>query len=328
MQKETKDIIKRSAIRALWIVVLVFMVYLLQGCGNRLLAPVEERDATGKKAESSSFYPPTEADNSRQYYTVKRGDTLYSIAFRYGVDFKTLAKTNGINANYTIYPGQRLNLQKARDHKPVLTQVATNTTKTSTRVTPTQRHPKTIPPKNTTQNNHSITNTPVANKPVSKPTTVKTEDKPATEKATAEKKATEKPTVEDQSYDLGNKAVKYWMWPAMGAITKDYNVAKGSKGIDIAGNMGDAVRAAAAGRVVYAGRGLRGYGNLVIIKHNNDYISAYAHNKTILVKENEIIKAGQKIAEIGNTDSDSPKLHFEIRYKGKPTNPMKFLPKR
>ena len=98
--------------------------------------------------------------------------------------------------------------------------------------------------------------------------------------------------------------------------------------VDISGNIGDSVRASAAGRVVYAGRGLRGYGNLIIIKHNNSFISAYAHNRILLVKENEIIKAGQKIAEIGNTDSDLPKLHFEIRYKGKPTDPLKYLPKR
>lgn len=115
----------------------------------------------------------------------------------------------------------------------------------------------------------------------------------------------------------------------MGQILQGFSGAsKSSKGIDIAGNIGDPVRAAAAGRVVYAGRGLRGYGNLVIVKHNNDFISAYAHNRVLLVKENEIIKAGQKIAEVGNTDSEVPKLHFEIRFKGKPVDPMRYLPKR
>ena len=115
----------------------------------------------------------------------------------------------------------------------------------------------------------------------------------------------------------------------MGQILQGFSGAsKSSKGIDIAGNLGDPVRASAAGRVVYAGRGLRGYGNLVIVKHNNDFISAYAHNRILLVKENEIIKAGQKIAEVGNTDSDVPKLHFEIRFKGKPVDPMRYLPKR
>ena len=114
----------------------------------------------------------------------------------------------------------------------------------------------------------------------------------------------------------------------MGKVIARFSGGKGSRGIDIAGNMGEPVRAAAPGLVVYSGRGLRGYGNLIIVKHNNDFISAYAHNKRLLVKENEIIKAGQKIAEIGNTDSDIPKLHFEIRFKGKPVDPLRYLPKR
>lgn len=113
----------------------------------------------------------------------------------------------------------------------------------------------------------------------------------------------------------------------MGRVTESF-AASGRKGIDISGNMGDSVKAAAAGRVVYAGRGLRGYGNLLIIKHNANFISAYAHNRKLLVKENEVIKAGQTIAEVGNSDASEPKLHFEIRYKGKPTDPLRYLPKR
>ncbi|NVK22073.1 MAG: peptidoglycan DD-metalloendopeptidase family protein [Kangiellaceae bacterium] len=338
-----KGILKRSALRALWLVLIVFVVYLQQGCGNKRLAPVEERDATGQKAVSSSFYPPTEVDNSQQYYRVRKGDTLYSIAFRYGVDFKTLAKVNHIDNNYTIHPGQRINLQKARetagsnDDSTVNPQVAKNTsdpsnTTTNTNNTSTQRPTKptevkrqaATKPVTQTANKTNVTKPTVTAKPVDK----KAVNNAANNDSQPSKKQTQ-PIQTVANTSLGNQAVKYWMWPAMGQIiTRFSGAAKKAKGIDIAGNLGDPVRAAAAGRVVYAGRGLRGYGNLVIIKHNNDFISAYAHNKKLLVKENEIIKAGQKIAEIGNTDSDIPKLHFEIRYRGKPTDPMRYLPKR
>lgn len=124
----------------------------------------------------------------------------------------------------------------------------------------------------------------------------------------------------------GDEAV-VWMWPASGAVTAGFDEAK-SKGLSIAGKAGDPVVAAADGRVVYAGSGLRGYGNLVIIKHNSTYLTAYAHNQTLLVKEDQVVRRGQKIAEMGSTDAESVKLHFEIRRQGKPTDPAKLLPPR
>jgi lipoprotein NlpD len=118
-----------------------------------------------------------------------------------------------------------------------------------------------------------------------------------------------------------------WMWPASGKLITPF--AEGSsKGIDIAGKGGDPVLAAAGGVVSYAGAGLRGYGNLVVLRHNGTYLSVYAHNSKILVKEKQTVTKGQKIAEIGSTDSDSPRLHFEIRRQGKPADPQKFLPAR
>jgi lipoprotein NlpD len=116
-----------------------------------------------------------------------------------------------------------------------------------------------------------------------------------------------------------------WGWPAQGKIVAGFSEAS-NKGLDIAGKLGDPVIASAPGRVVYSGSGLRGYGKLVIIKHNKTYLSAYAHNKDILVKEGQSVVKGQKIAEVGNTDSDTPKLHFEIRKLGKPVDPAKYLP--
>jgi len=116
-----------------------------------------------------------------------------------------------------------------------------------------------------------------------------------------------------------------WIWPAQGAVLAGFDEAK-NKGLDIAGKAGDAVMASADGRVVYAGAGLRGYGNLIILKHNNTFLTAYAHNQTLLVKEDQSVRKGQKIAEMGNSDADRVKLHFEIRRQGKPVDPAKYLP--
>ncbi|MDO8384992.1 MAG: peptidoglycan DD-metalloendopeptidase family protein [Polaromonas sp.] len=116
-----------------------------------------------------------------------------------------------------------------------------------------------------------------------------------------------------------------WIWPAQGAVLAGFDEAK-NKGMDIAGKAGDAVMASADGRVVYAGAGLRGYGNLIILKHNNTFLTAYAHNQTLLVKEDQSVRRGQKIAEMGNSDADRVKLHFEIRRQGKPVDPAKYLP--
>jgi lipoprotein NlpD len=118
-----------------------------------------------------------------------------------------------------------------------------------------------------------------------------------------------------------------WQWPAPGKVIEGFDETR-NKGIDIAGNDGDPVLAAADGEVVYVGAALRGYGNLVIVKHSEEFISAYAHNKQILVKQGQAVKRGQRIAEIGRSDADRTKLHFEIRRQGKPVDPLKYLPAR
>ncbi|TFW18157.1 peptidoglycan DD-metalloendopeptidase family protein, partial [Duganella callida] len=118
-----------------------------------------------------------------------------------------------------------------------------------------------------------------------------------------------------------------WVWPAAGKVVASFDEGK-NKGLDIAGKAGQQVVAAGAGKVMYAGSGIRGYGNLVIVKHSNNLLSAYAHNRTILVKEGQTVSKGQMIAEMGDSDTDSVKLHFEIRQQGKPVDPSKFLPNR
>ncbi len=321
--KPLSQILKESAIRALWLVVIVFIVYLLQGCGNKRLAAVEERYTNNSKVHVNDNDDYSAVNESIKVYQVQPGDTLYSIAFRFGLDYQTLAESNGISSAYLINIGQNLDIAAARNYQEsIAKQVATG-----------------VKPKTSSQfvrrTLASTTNNQVKNKPSNKPVTASENTKP-NPKLPETPKVVSKPKTQtpakpsnSQSAKLvdSNNPVKFWIWPYMGKVERSF-VGTGKKGIDIAGNVGDPVRASAAGRVVYAGRGLRGYGNLVIIKHNNSFISAYAHNKSIDVKENEIIKAGQKIAELGSSDTDSPRLHFEIRYKGKPTDPLKYLPKR
>ncbi|EAT12049.1 peptidoglycan DD-metalloendopeptidase family protein [Bermanella marisrubri] len=218
--------------------------------------------------------------SSTDVYEVRKGDTLFSVAWRYGWDHKALARANGIRHPYTIYPGQKLNVSHDR---PVAKSSKPANSKTLTKRKPSIK-----------------TNVPSAYKTRQKTT---------------------KPEI--------SSAMGDWHWPADGDVIAKYSTKKPvNKGIDIAGRLGESVYSAAAGTVVYAGSGLLGYGNLVIIKHNQEFLSAYAHNKKLLVKENQQVKARQPIAEIGSSGTDQVKLHFEIRRRGKPVDPLKYLPKK
>ncbi|QMU60679.1 MAG: peptidoglycan DD-metalloendopeptidase family protein [Gammaproteobacteria bacterium] len=213
-------------------------------------------------------------DYDHGYHTVLKGETLYSIAFRHGVDYKKIARWNGIRKPYTIYAGQRLKLS------------------------PSQATSKTYQAKSKTS---------------------------STKRTSTSKKSTTKNTVTKPA----SKPIKHdWNWPTKGAVIRTYSSRSGgNKGIDIGGKIGQPVLAASSGKVVYSGNGLASYGNLIIIKHSEQFISAYAHNKKLFVKEGGEVKRGQKIAELGNTGTSEAKLHFEIRYKGKPVDPIKYLPK-
>ncbi len=215
-------------------------------------------------------------DYDHGYHTVLKGETLYSIAFRHGKDYKKIARWNNIRTPYTIYAGQRLKL------------------------TPTQITSKTYQTKKKTT---SSANT----------------NKKKTSKSSASKKVTK----------AASKPIKHnWNWPTKGVVIRTYSTRSGgNKGIDIAGKIGQPVFAASSGKVVYSGNGLASYGNLIIIKHSEQFISAYAHNKKLFVKEGGEVKRGEKIAELGKTGTSEAKLHFEIRYKGKPVDPIKYLPK-
>jgi lipoprotein NlpD len=230
-------------------------------------------------------------------YVVQRGDTLYSIAFRYGMDYRKMAAANRIPAPYTIYPGQKLYLKEAA--------VVPGS---AARPPPAPSSPVAQPPapKKPSPSGSATTTTTAVTKPSSSAATVAS---PKTEAAPV------------------STAVDGWRWPTSGRVVRGYSSSV-HKGIDIAGRRGDPIYAVANGTVVYAGTGIVGMGELLIVKHNEVYLSAYAHNDRLLVGEGERVRAGQKIATKGNSGTDEVKLHFEIRKAGKPVDPARLLPRR
>lgn len=242
----------------------------LAGCAPGNYAPVV--DVYGA---SSNRTPVT-----RGVHVVRGGETLYSIAWRYGWDFRSLARANGISAPYTIYPGQKIRLDGP----------ATGTASSTASVSK-----------------------PAATKPAaSKPSTSTSSTRASTSSAST-----------------GSVGPVAWQWPATGKLLSSFSPnTLGRQGVLIAGETGDPVQAAADGTVVYRGDGLTGYGNLLIIKHNEQWLSAYAHNQRMLVKEGTAVKAGQKIATMGASGTFRTQLHFEIRKNGTPVDPVKLLPGR
>ena len=223
-------------------------------------------------------------------YVVRRSDTLFSIAFRYGWDWKALAERNQIPAPYTIHPGQTIRFDGRSSSAP--TSVASTSD---------------VAPSGSIKT--TVISRPIGVVPVIIPAPSGT---PATTPIQA----------------VGRSPTG-WAWPSNGILIGKFS-SNGSlnKGIDIAGDLGQPVLAASDGSVVYAGSGLRGYGELVIIKHSDTYVSAYGHNRRLLVREGQQVKVGQTIAEMGSTGTDRVKLHFEIRRQGKPVDPLQFLPRR
>lgn len=257
-------------------------------------------------SNKSPSYKNQKSTISEAFYIVQPGDTLFSIAWRAGIDFKKLARLNKIDEPYTIFPRQKLQLRQ-------ITVRSQESNKSHDRVTQKRKDSKTRKTKPLAQGNQGEY---VRTK--GKQKTVLKEKKPVSKKAVAGKK--------DRA--VSNK-ISSWYWPADGKIIGWFSSKEnGNKGLDISGRVGEKIVAAASGKVVYAGNALRGYGNLIIIKHNDDYLSAYAHSRKILVSEKQYVKAGQVIAEMGSTDSTVVKLHFEVRYRGKSVNPLRYLPKR
>lgn len=252
--------------------------------------------------------PASGAASSQDQHSVVDGESLYSIAWRYGLDYRQLSRWNAIAEPYTIYPSQVLRLTRPR----VLPPMPTTSSPAVQALSSPPRRSKTAPARVASS---------AKTKPTSK-TVVALPKATGLPKSAKPKSAKPKVVATPQS----DNAVRSWRWPIRGKIIGAFGK-DGGKGIDIAGRRGSAIKAAAAGRVVYSGSGLRGYGKLVIVKHNKRYLSAYAHNDRLHVEEGDTVKRGQRIAQMGDSGSKSVRLHFEIRRDGRPVDPTKFLPR-
>ncbi|ALI02619.1 LysM peptidoglycan-binding domain-containing protein [Pseudomonas sp. FW306-02-F02-AA] len=259
---------------------------LLVGCSSTRSGDVRVVDRNNAAAQRPAV--------TTGQYVVRRGDTLFSIAFRYGWDYKALAARNNIPTPYTIHPGQTIRFDGRSGSTP--TEVVTPS---GTTASPSSKFTVTRGPASGATTAKQTAAPSVANKPTPAP------------------------------LPPAGPAPTGWGWPSNGILIGKFS-SNGSlnKGIDIAGDLGQPVLAASDGTVVYAGSGLRGYGELVIIKHSDTYVSAYGHNRRLLVREGQQVKVGQTIAEMGSTGTDRVKLHFEIRRQGKPVDPLQFLPRR
>lgn len=277
--------------------------------GSGRYAPVEERDTSTRKSNASSKKPAQREQDARtQFYVVKKGDTLYSIAFENGMDYREVAEQNNIENPAAIKIGQQIKLlpaEEGRSERPHLD------VKPLVQNTPTMIVKKDQP---------KVGKLPYSEQAVAQ--IEKLQQQPARPALTVAAIPTVKAI---QEGDTGADDSLEWGIPTKGKLIGEYSESANRKGVDIAGSKGQAVLASAAGKVVYSGSGLRGYGKLVIIKHNKTYLSAYAHNEQILVKEGQSVAKGQQIAEMGSTDADQVKLHFEIRKFGKPVDPAKYL---
>ncbi len=343
----------------------LLVVLLLAGCASKTRAPVEDRSATPARPPALVPVPGTAAKGTTapggpaaapdwrpDTYVVKRGDTLYQIALDHGLDYRELAAWNNLENVNVIRVGQALRVRAPGDNAaPAAT--ADGVVTTPLRSVPAVVEAKPLPPGSAPATvaaatsprtaDNALKSTPKALKepyseqavrdvvrvasaapdppatialaqpsqPVAPPPAV-SRSEPAVEPA--------RPTAGGEDGDLD------WVWPSKGKVVGTFSETANLKGIDIAGNAGQPVVASAPGTVVYAGTGLRGYGKLIIIKHNKTFLSAYAHNREILVKEGQTVAKGQKIAEMGNTDASEVKLHFEIRRLGKPMDPTRYLP--
>lgn len=281
------------AARVLAFALSALVVLLLGGCTASWQAPVESR-STRKPV---MVRPAPEPQSRSVEYRVQRGDTLYTIAWQRGLDYRDLAAWNGIRAPYRIYVGQTLRMvQPSSSRVPPAAQRSASPASTPPRAPTAARQP-------------GATARADAPRPAAKPAATEQSRNPQRATAPAGKLS--------------------WQWPADGSVVSTFKAGEPLRdGIRLAGRVGAPVRAAEGGRVVYAGSGLIGYGRLIIVKHNDNYLSAYGHNRDILVREGDQVAKGQDIATMGAANDGSPQLHFEIRRDGKPVDPLGKLPRR
>ncbi len=306
---------------------------LLAGCGT-VRAPIVDvtQPKVSKPATAAAKLAPKPVVSMPApgaTYTVQKGDTLFAIAFANGLDYRELAAWNELPSPDVIRVGQVLRLTSPMPGSPVASVVQVLPIKTSepeSTVLPeiplfTQPQAQLLP---WSDANWARLNAAPAQAAAETTQPATEHDKPVAPEIATPAPDAKPPAGANEEPPLAGGE---WLWPAKGELLGRFGE-EGGKGVDLAGERGAPVVAAAPGKVVYSGNGLRGYGQLVIIKHANEYLSAYAHNQKILVREGEQVSAGQKIAEMGDSDADRVKLHFEIRQFGKPLDPLKLLPNR
>ncbi|MGT4068049.1 UNVERIFIED_CONTAM: peptidoglycan DD-metalloendopeptidase family protein [Aeromonas hydrophila] len=335
----------------------VVLSWLLLACSSsKTAAPVQGLGNDGLVSTIPARQMAAQPAIQGNSYTVKKGDTLYSIAFNSGNDVPSLASLNGISPPYNIYPGQQIRLDASGSTMAVARSAGTYQVRPGDTLSSIGRQfgmsNQTLAQSNNLQAPYALQVGQVLNvqsassgsgqmvaatRPV---VTQSSGPKPLApapsgtttpfikQKTIAQPSSKEYAQVEEQKTDNSYSKLS-WHWPTKGRIVEGFSVAEqGNKGIDIAGQKGQPIYAASGGKVVYAGSALRGYGKLIILKHDDDYLSAYAHNDELRVKEGDSVKGGSVIANMGSTDAPDVRLHFEIRYRGKSINPMSHLPKR
>ena len=304
------------------------VLLLAAGCASRSPAPVDDRRPSPfsqSRPPAAQAVPAPGAAPAPQgarpaYYAVRRGDTLYSIALEHGVDYRELAQWNRLDDATKIGVGQTLRVTPPEDRTAVQVggvripgQIEARPLGASSAPPAAAEGGMKTSPKALrlpySEQNLALMSRGESQPVAPAPQTVRVEPRPEPAKPALER--------DPDAIDF--------VWPARGRVLAGF-AEPNQKGLDIAGKPGDPVLAAAAGRVMYTGTGIRGYGKLIVIKHDNNFNSVYAHNREILVKEGQNVSRGQRIAELGSTDADAPKLHFEIRKSGKPVDPARYLP--
>ncbi|WP_340480861.1 murein hydrolase activator NlpD [Vibrio anguillarum] len=303
-------------------VIMVLISSVLIGCAAHTPAPVSGLNKDYNAIPRGSY--------RGSFYEVQKGDTLYFISYVTDKNVNDLIRFNNLKKPYTIHPGQKLKLWIPNYTPPAyggngVTEVIVAATPSSTMVGLVSP-PMVVDGVSKNSNQNSGSNA------ASSSTKVAKKDPPKVVEQSKSKEYVDSKGKQNVNANVTfakpkDDKVSKWLWPTQGRIIKNFSAGdQGNKGIDIAGQRGQSILSTAAGTVVYSGNALRGYGNLVIVKHNDNYLSAYAHNDRLLVKEGQSVKAGQKIATMGSSGTSSVRLHFEIRYQGKSVNPKRYLP--
>lgn len=351
----------KSRARVVTCLLAAFYGVLLAGCSGSGYAPVSDRSLGGRSYDSGPPVASAVTESDATEHRVVGGDTLYAIAWRYGKDFRDLARFNNIGADYIIYPGQRLTLtppqaltpaepaeSRANQPRPPNSGLASakpaaglpsgssqsSGAGSSTASTTVSTTVSTAAASTTSTTVSAVASpTRVGSQPVTAKPPTRSQEAVGKARTPAAPIAIPPPSSVAKARPVKAQpesgAALVWSWPAKGDILKRFSPrGRLANGLDIAGRRGEPVLAAADGKVVYVGSGILGYGQLIIINHNEEYLSAYAHNSRLLVKERDAVTLGDKIAEIGHSGTTRSMLHFEIRKDGKPVDPLRYLPKR